>query len=116
MKKLLQKAFDESISYYNCCNDEEKINNLVNGLIEKFPEEIYESWTLYTLLFFSFVVVGDLVKYFFQDSLDEDDREEAINFIKNKITKRYKLKEMWNVINEIKQELAKLQIEEGVSG
>lgn len=105
-------CMDECLSYFFCVRDDEKIINLTNTLIEKFPEEIYEYWSLYSILLYSFVLSDNLTNIFLEKALDDDYKEEAKKLLNNDQILHNKIQKIWQIINVIKNELFDLCIHE----
>lgn len=104
----------ECSDYYECVKDEEKIVSLVNLIIEKYPEEICEKWSLYTLLSYTLTVSDKLTSNLLQDTWKytfiEDDIKEIREFLINNKDLQTKINNIWRIIDNIKQKLSKLSI------
>lgn len=108
-------CIEECLDCCRCVENEEEIANLINLIIENYSEEIYNERSLYTILSYTFAVndkltgefISNVWTYFFLEDEIEDIKE---LLDKNKIL-QIKIKEIWEIIDEIKQKLSVLTIQ-----
>lgn len=108
-------CMEECLDYFRCVEDEEEITHLINLIIENYHEEICNEWSLYTILSYTFTVNDKLASEFLSDSwiyyFREDEIEEIKELLNSNRILQIKIREIWEIIDKIKQKLSVLIIQ-----